>query len=130
MIGQNAWASAHPTYAQRSRATECNAAQRLVKEREKKKRRKRDAEDAEVHQKSADYEGDEDSRTATFRNKKLKLSGNTNTLRKKAPREKRQGRRKRINTLGLLLRMRRTKPNMTQRPLLLISQPITIIFPN
>ena len=61
---------------------------RLVKEREKKKRRKRDAEDAEVHQKSDDYEGDEDSRTATFRKKKLKLSGNTNTLEKKGTEEK------------------------------------------
>ena len=56
---------------------------RLVKEQEKKKRRKRDEEDLETHQKIDDYEGDEDSRTATFRNKKLKLSDNNNTLEKK-----------------------------------------------
>ena len=83
-IGQNAWASA-ASYIPHNEAVKLNATlhKRLVKEQEKKKRRKRDEEDLETHQRIDDYEGDEDSRTATFRNKKLKLSDNNNTLEKK-----------------------------------------------
>lgn len=70
---------------------------RLVKEREKKKRRKRDAEDEEIRPKNDDYEEEEDSRTATFKNKKLKRSGKTNTLEKRVTEEGKKRRLKKKN---------------------------------
>ena len=69
------------SYIPHNEAVQLNATlhKRLVKEREKKKRRKRDAEDEEIRQKNDDYEEDEDSRTATFKNKKLKKGVGTRT---------------------------------------------------